>query len=102
MSSPASALDDLAVESRAGVPHYAVGQHRAWHDAEEPDAAVLLYVDAMGWAVIVGCVRECDWEPAVILGRVSATGVAQRGAALPEGFVLSDESRAALASATAM
>lgn len=99
MTDPAAVLENLQREDRAGVPHFRTGQHQAWLDSEDPRAAVLLYVDVMGWAVILGCQRECSWEAVAVFGRVSATGVAQAARDLPADFALSDEMRAALAAA---
>jgi hypothetical protein len=99
---PADVLAALEREERAGVAHYRAGQHVAWVEPQEPNAAVLLYVDAMGWAVIMGCERQCDWEAVVVLGRVSATGVAQGERELPADFRLSDAARRALANPEAL
>lgn len=96
----------LEKETRNGAPHYKPGQHQAVTYGDHIQAetgrgvevARLTYVDQMGHACVVVCIREPGgaWE-ATWVGR--AGQVTQEPATRADGFVLSDRMLAALGSA---
>jgi hypothetical protein len=75
-------------EMRAGVPHYVVGQHRA---VGEGDLMLLMYVDVMGWAVLLPChLVDGQWQPGSMIQRVSVNRVTSGWVNTPKSFRLSD------------
>lgn len=93
----------LRTEMRAGVPHYVTGQHHAFVNEGDRDAAILMYADVMGYAVVLPCQLErgsdhCmgEWFPVGVALRVSANGLSSGWQDLREGFELSADMRKAL------
>lgn len=56
-------LDDLQRERRVGVPHFRVGQIKAWRPTDERETiGFVRFVDRLGHAWLVCCDRETgDW-----------------------------------------
>lgn len=97
---PGVNLDSLERELRQGVEHLKPGQHRAFTD---DDAALLLYVDAMGHACIVPCERGHlgGWVTMGVAYRAGASGHG-RWDRLPRRYKLSKASLEALDNAKAI
>jgi hypothetical protein len=85
----------LRRERRAGVEHYAPGQHGAVEDEDCPGVFLLSYVDQMGHAVVIPCEREGgSWGTAGLAIRAGQVSVETRQ--LREDFELSEKMVAAL------
>lgn len=94
---PRAPLEELEREQRSGIPHYKPGQHRAYRAEDEPGAAVLVWVNPMGWAIILPCEREDgQWKPVGAVMDARATGISSQWQELDADFELSDRMRAAL------
>jgi hypothetical protein len=101
----AAILSELKREQRSGITHYVSGQHRAYTmPPPDEDHALLVFVDAIGWAVLATCkLVDGEWQPDRDEGKVlrqAATGVGSGWRDFPADFKLSEPMRDALQNAT--
>lgn len=92
-------LEGLETEHRAGVKHFVTGQHRAWRMKDEDgEAAMLVYVNVMGHAMVTLCGREGDGPWVMLADRmVTANGLASaEWSPPPADFAFSEKMLAAL------
>lgn len=92
---------ELRREQRAGVEHYALGQHLAQREGTEDglEVARLSWVSPLGAVgmVVVRPERGGDWRPAALMARVVGLSMDYGMRRLPPTFELTEEMQEALA-----